>query len=135
MRPNSNLNRLLLAFAGVLAISTILSGCSGGGACCSGYGGARGYAYQSTSGTTVFVSASSQPPAGYAPVPSGTTVSIERYPSLFTQTANNGFYYIPDIPIGAIVLVVETDSLTYRVSIPIICDRITEGGGHSEGGA
>jgi hypothetical protein len=117
----------------VIMVAMLLSGC-GGDATSVGFGGARGYAYQPIGGGNVLVTATSTPPEGYEPVPAGTAVSIQGYPEIATFTHSDGFYYMPIIPMGVQGLVVESPSGKFTITIPIIANRITEGGGHSEGG-
>ena len=120
---------VMAAFAIVL-----VAGCGGGGTCTDCTGMAGGWVYQPVGGGTPIVSASPTPPAGYEPVPEGTVVRIEGQPDLTTTTDANGLYFISNIPPGTQVLVVEAPGGTIRLSLPIICDRVTIGSGHEEGG-
>lgn len=118
---------------GMVIGAMLLGGCGGDAGSC-GFGGARGYVYQSETGCSILISASPIPPDGYRPVAADTVVRIEGYPELVTYTHSDGFYYFPAIPAGTHVLVVESPCGVVTLSIPIIANRITEGGGHSEGG-
>jgi hypothetical protein len=132
-------SKRIAVFPGTLAIVVmvigvaLLNGCGGDADSC-GYGGARGYVYESTTGATTIVSASPTPPAGFVPVPAGTVVRIEGFPALTTNTSLSGFYYIPQILEGLRDLVVVAPDGTLVLEIPIIAGRITEGAGHQEGG-
>lgn len=122
-----------LIIISMIAFAVLLSGCGGDAGSC-GFGGARGYVYQPTTGCAILISASATPPEGYVPVPEGTIVRIEGYPDMQTFTHADGFYYLPQIPAGLQVLVVEGPCEDATLQIPVIANRITEGGGHSEGG-
>lgn len=124
-----------IAIMVMAAFTTVLvAGCGGGGTCPTCTGAAAGAVYQPVGGGTAIVSARSTPPAGYEPVPEGTVVRIEGFPDLTTTTDENGRYLISDIPPGTQELVVEAPAGTIRLSIPIICNQVTVGGGHEEGG-
>jgi hypothetical protein len=122
-----------LIIIGMVMCAILLNGCGGDAGSCD-YGGARGYVYQSTTGCVTIISASPTPPAGYEPVPAGTVVRIQGYPDIHTTTDASGFYYLPQIPAGLQVLVVEAPCGEIIQDLPIIPGRITEGGGHQEGG-
>lgn len=125
----------MLGFATLVALVSLLAaGCGGGGTCGTCPGAAAGWVYQPVGGGAAIVSADLTPPVGYEPVPAGTAVWIDGYPELTTTTDADGRYYIVNIPSGTHVLVIEAPAGTIRLSIPIICGRITLGGGHQEGG-
>jgi hypothetical protein len=124
---------VIMAMAAFIIV--LVAGCGGGGSCTTCTGAAAGWVYQPVGGGTAIISARSTPPAGYEPVPEGTVVRIEGQPDLTTTTDANGRYLIIDIPPGTQELVVEAPAGTIRVGIPIICNRITVGSGHEEGGS
>jgi hypothetical protein len=133
---STHMGRYQLAVIGVsmLMAGMILGGCGGDAGSC-GFGGARGYVYQTINGCSIMISASPTAPSGYQPVPAGTVVRIEGFPEITTVTDARGFYYLPAIPAGLQVLVIEAPCGTETSQIPIIPGRITDGGGHSEGGS
>ena len=115
----------------MLVLVPLLSGCGGSE---TDYGGVAGYVYQPIGGGTAIVSANSTPPEGYEPVPEGTVVRIEGDATLWTATDTRGFYLIWLVRPGVQVVVVEALGGNLRLTLQIIANRITMGGGHSEGG-
>ena len=120
-----------IAIAAVLVAAAVLSGCGGGDA---GTGGAAGWVYQPIGGGQPIVSAVATPPTGYEPVV-GAVVTIDGYPDLTSTTGSGGEYLIMNIPPGSQGLTVTVGGTpVVSLSIPIVADQITLGGGHQEGG-
>ena len=119
---------------GIALMSALMAGCGGGGTCAVCFGAVRGYVYEPIGGGRAQVSANPTAPVGLEPVAVGTIVRIDGFPDLFTTTNIKGYYYIGGIPPGTRILVIEAAGGTLRLSIPIIGNRVTEGGGHVEGG-
>lgn len=121
----------------VVSLAILLSGlggCGGSDCCVCIEGGARGWVYQPIGGGEILLSASSVPPAGYEPVPEGSLVRIDENSALQCYTTAEGYYVIYGVPAGLHRLVVDAPGRHYELWIPIVCNRITDGGGHSEGG-
>lgn len=130
----SYLQRSAIGLVCVVFVAVLAAGCGGGGTCTDCTGGATGFVYQPVGGGTAIISANPTPPDGYEPVPEGTVVRIDGYPELTTTTNENGLYLILNIPPGTHTLVVEAPAGDVTLNIPIICNRITIGSGHEEGG-
>ena len=135
---NNTLVRFRNSVAGLMGVAVLIvvlsAGCGGAGDCTNCTGSATGYVYQPEGGGTAIISASSEPPAGYEPVPVGTIVRVDGYPELQTTTNEDGAYRIDDIMVGTRHIIVEAPTGEVELNVPIISNRTTSGGGHEEGG-